>query len=331
MEQRELGPLGSVSVVSLGGGGIGQVWGPTDRREAVATVRAAVDADITLLDVAPAYGNGEAESVVAEAFGSRYPDGLRISTKCMLGTTVEPELIATRLEESLVSSLERLHRDSVDAFILHDFLVPDGFSLAPGFAGAPWTSHLAYVTTPVSQYLDAIVPALQRLVQRGLAGAWGISGLGIEAATREALEAPARPGLVQCIANLLDSPGDLRLTADRPEPRALATVADAAGVGVMGVRAVQAGALTDAFDRDVPEGSQDSADYRRAAGFRRLAASLGRSPAYLAHRYALSLPSIGTVVLGAKNRTELAECLKAAEDGPPDPELIAQIDSAVAG
>src|SRR5579871_6235850 len=199
VEQRELGPLGKVSAVSLGGGGIGQVWGPTDRRETVATVQAAVDAGITLLDVAPAYGNGEAEAVVGEAFGSGYPDGVRVSTKCMLGTTVEPGALGTQLEASLVASLQRLRRDSVDAFILHDLLVPDGFTLPPGRANAPWTAHLGFITTPLSLYFETIVPALDRLVRRGLAGTWGISCFGVEAATREALEAEHRPGLVQCV------------------------------------------------------------------------------------------------------------------------------------
>ena len=55
METRTFGPLGPVSVLTLGGGGLGQVWGETTRDEAVATVRAAVDAGITLLDVAPGF------------------------------------------------------------------------------------------------------------------------------------------------------------------------------------------------------------------------------------------------------------------------------------
>ena len=75
MDTRAFGTLGQVSCLTLGGGGIGQVWGPTSRGEAVATVREAVDSGITFLDVAPSYGNGEAESVVGEAFGGRLPDG----------------------------------------------------------------------------------------------------------------------------------------------------------------------------------------------------------------------------------------------------------------
>ena len=49
-----LGQLFEVSAYTLGGGGIGQVWGETDREEAVATVREAYDAGITLFDMAPA-------------------------------------------------------------------------------------------------------------------------------------------------------------------------------------------------------------------------------------------------------------------------------------
>jgi hypothetical protein len=79
-------------------------------------------------------------------------------------------------------------------------------------------------------------------------------------------------------------------------------------VGVMGIRAVQAGALTAAIDRPLPTDHPEVRDYERAAGFRRLSAELGDDPAVLAHRYALSL-DIDTLVLGVKNRQELAGCV----------------------
>jgi aryl-alcohol dehydrogenase-like predicted oxidoreductase len=69
-------------------------------------------------------------------------------------------------------------------------------------------------------------------------------------------------------------------------------------------------------------------DYARAAGFRALCAELGEDPAVMAHRYALSL-SIDTLVLGVKNRQELAECVAAAEAGPLPGGLVARIDAAV--
>src|ERR687888_1360525 len=81
MEVRRLGELWPVSSLTLGGAGLGQLWGSTSRAEAVATMREAVDAGVNLIDVAPRYGDGEAERVVGEAFGGRLPDGVRMSTK----------------------------------------------------------------------------------------------------------------------------------------------------------------------------------------------------------------------------------------------------------
>lgn len=52
------------------------------------------------------------------------------------------------------------------------------------------------------------------------------------------------------------------------------------------------------------------------------------NPALLAHRYALSLP-VDTVVLGVKNRAELAECVAAADAGPLPADLATRIDQSV--
>ena len=50
MQRRTFGKLGEISALTLGGGGIGQVWGPTTQEEAVATVREAVEAGVTFFD-----------------------------------------------------------------------------------------------------------------------------------------------------------------------------------------------------------------------------------------------------------------------------------------
>jgi aryl-alcohol dehydrogenase-like predicted oxidoreductase len=69
-------------------------------------------------------------------------------------------------------------------------------------------------------------------------------------------------------------------------------------------------------------------DFVRAAGFRQLAKELGVTPAGLAHCYALSL-DIDTLVLGVKNRQELAECVAAAEAGALAQELMTRVDQTV--
>src|ERR1700690_1195216 len=104
MRTHEFGRLAPVSVLSLGGGGLGQLWGSTTREECVATVKAAVDAGITLIDLAPRYGDGKAEQVLGEAFGGRLPAGIRVTSKCNLGDP-PPERLERMLRQSIGSSL----------------------------------------------------------------------------------------------------------------------------------------------------------------------------------------------------------------------------------
>ena len=316
MEQRTFGSLGyDVSALTLGGGGIGQVWGPTTREESVATTREAIELGINLLDVAPSYGDGEAERVVGEAFGGRLPDGVRVSTKCRVNAPPAAG-VAELLRSSLTESLERLRLDRVDVFIVHNMLVADAD--ADRYAG-----------TPLALFEETVRPALEGLVSEGLAGAWGITGIGVPDAVIAALRSGTPPGVVQCIANLLDSAGAIRRFEGPLRPREVIAAAGEQGVGVMGIRAVQAGALTDAIDRELPEGHGDALDFDRAAPFRDLAREVGESPAALAHRYALSMPGVSTVVLGVKNREELRECVDAEARGPLDAELMSRIDAAV--
>ena len=55
MESREFKPFGSVSALTLGGGGIGNVWGETSKEESIASVHLALESGIDHLDVAPMY------------------------------------------------------------------------------------------------------------------------------------------------------------------------------------------------------------------------------------------------------------------------------------
>ena len=97
MRLNRFGKLAPVSVLTLGGGGIGMVWGNTSFDECVATVHAAVAAGINLIDLAPRYGDGMAERVVGEAFAGRLPDGVRVTSKCNLGNPRPPEIEPIRL------------------------------------------------------------------------------------------------------------------------------------------------------------------------------------------------------------------------------------------
>ena len=76
MEMRSFKPFGSVSALTLGGGGLGQVWGETTREEAVATARLALECGITHFDMAPMYGRGEAEKVIGKPSKAWIPRSL---------------------------------------------------------------------------------------------------------------------------------------------------------------------------------------------------------------------------------------------------------------
>ena len=315
MRQRPFGKLGTASALTLGGGGIAGIWGETNREECVAIVREAADSGIDLLDLAPSYGNGEAENVIGEAFDGKLPDGVRVTTKCRVGDT-PPEQVYDHLSNSLTGSLERMRLDHVDVMFLHN-------SVTLGSEGGERMTTAASVA-------EAVVPAFERLIAEGRIRHWGLTGIGEADALIELLTNGPRPDYVQCIANLLDSPGGLmRGAAGAARPRDIIAAANANGTAVMGIRAVQAGALTDAIDRPLPDGHSELADYDRAAPFRAIAAEVGSSAAYLAHCYALSMEGIGTVVLGVKNREELRECIEAEAAAPMDPALIARIDAAV--
>ncbi|HEY4941853.1 MAG TPA: aldo/keto reductase [Rhizomicrobium sp.] len=318
MKKNKFGALGAVGALTLGGGGIGQAWGETSREEAIATIHAAVDAGIDLLDTAPMYRNCEA--IVGEAFNGRLPSGLRVTTKYGLGTPV-PSEVEKLLTASLEGSLKAMKIDHADIFFLHSNICADDYVYAirpdmqDGFA------------TRWSLYAELVIPAFEKLKAAGKIKSWGITASGVPDAIVRALKHDKKPDFAQVVTNLLDSAGSLRRYADPARPREILQTAVEQGVGVLGIRAVQAGALTAQVDRDLSPNNPDNKDYIRAAPFRALCHQIGQDPAVIAHRYALSLPGVATVILGVKNRQELKQCVDGEAAGPLEPALMAKIDA----
>ena len=103
-------------------------------------------------------------------------------------------------------------------------------------------------------------------------------------------------------------------------------LAQAAGLGVFGIRPFAAGALTMAIDRTLPATHPVVRDFALAQqhlGF--LTTETSSSLAVAAMRYALSLPGVSTVVTGAKNRAELAEAVAAVAAGPLPPATMERL------
>jgi len=317
MHTTTLGPFEGISRLTLGGGGLGQLWGETDQTEAVATLKEAVDGGIALIDTAPLYR--DCEAVIGAAFEGAMPAGVRITSKVFLGSPPKGET-STRITASLDASLAAMKLEQVDLYFLHTNICPDDYVY-------PRYQHRRdRFATHWSIYVEEVIPTMQALVAQGRIGAWGITGVGVPQTIHAAMTLAPAPQVIQAVANLMDSAGGMRSFAEPAEPRGIIASAKAAGIGVMGIRAVQAGALTARIDREMKPEDPEMLDYVRAAPFRALCAEIGEDPAMIAHRYALSIPGVDTVILGVKNREELRQCLEAERQGALDEELLARID-----
>ncbi|MGP4097660.1 aldo/keto reductase, partial [Nonomuraea sp. KM90] len=79
---RTLGTGGpAVSDLGLGCMGMSDMYGPADRAESIATIHAALDAGINLLDTGDFYAMGHNELLIGEALRGRPRDSVRISVK----------------------------------------------------------------------------------------------------------------------------------------------------------------------------------------------------------------------------------------------------------
>jgi aryl-alcohol dehydrogenase-like predicted oxidoreductase len=115
----QTGPL--VSTIGLGCMGMSGMYGPADVAESIATIHAAVDAGINLLDTGDFYGMGHNEMLIGRALDGLDRDQVLISVKfgaqrgpdgSWLGYDARPAAVKTALSYSL----QRLRTDHVDIY-----------------------------------------------------------------------------------------------------------------------------------------------------------------------------------------------------------------------
>ncbi|HQZ13160.1 MAG TPA: aldo/keto reductase [Devosia sp.] len=166
MLERTIGSTGiKASAIGLGTWAIGGwMWGGTDEQQSIGAIHAAIDEGVSLIDTAPAYGQGVSEEIVGKALRGRR-DKVVLATKCGLvwhttkgrhffdvdGRPVHRYLGADAIVYEVEQSLRRLGTDHIDHYITH------------------WQDP----TTPIAETMEA----LQRLKAQGKIGSIGASNV----------------------------------------------------------------------------------------------------------------------------------------------------------
>ena len=292
--RRQLGAAGpQVSELGLGCMGMSGMYGPADRDESIATIHAALDAGIDLLDTGDFYGMGHNEMLIGEAlrgvprerymlsvkFGAqRGPDG------AWLGYDARPSALRT----ALAYSLTRLGTDHVDVYRPARL---DG-------------------NVPIEETIGAIA----ELVEQGYVRNIGLSELGAETIRRAAAVHP-----------ICDVQLEYSLISRGIEESILPTCREL-GIAVTAYGVLSRGLISGHFS---PERKLGPGDFRSRAprfadgnlernlelveALRLLAARYGATVAQLAIAWVLSRGDEIVPLIGARTRERLAEALGALE------------------
>ncbi|TIM51168.1 aldo/keto reductase [Mesorhizobium sp.] len=317
---RSIGKSGVVaSAVGLGTWAIGGwMWGGTDEAESIAAIQASIDAGVSLIDTAPAYGLGRSEEIVGKAIKGRR-DRAVIASKCGLnwhskkgnhffdqdGTPVNRYLGADGIAYEVEQSLRRLGTDYIDLYITH------------------WQDP----TTPIAETMEA----LERLKSAGKIRAIGASNL--NAAELQQYVAAGQLDAIQERYSMLD----------REIEQTLLPIARQHQVAALSYSSLALGLLSGAIDparefsgddqrKDNPRFSQ--ANRRKVAALKHALTPVAEvhqaSMAQIVIAWTLAQPGITFALCGARNATQALDNARAGEILMSAAELGA-IDAAVAG
>jgi aryl-alcohol dehydrogenase-like predicted oxidoreductase len=295
-----------VSRVGLGLMGMGGVYGPADDSESIATIHAAVDAGINLLDTGDFYGMGRSELVLREALRTIPRDRVFIQVKfggqrdpggAFIGHDASPVAV----KNSLAYSLQRLGTDHIDLY--------QPARLDP--------------RVPIEDTLGAIT----EMVDAGYVRYIGVSEVGPETIRRAAAVAPIRELQIE-----------YSLVSRGIEARILPTVREL-GISVTAYGVLSRGLLNrDTAGQSGPGDARGRMPRFQAGNLERnlelltaleqVAAGHGVTTAQLAFAWVLSRGDDIIPLIGTKRRDRLAEALGAL-DITLTPDELSAIEKAV--
>ena len=296
MEKRRLGANGpEVSALGLGCMGMSDFYGPADEAESIATIHAALDAGITLLDTGDYYAAGHNELLIGRALAGRKRERAVISVKFGLmrgpdGTILGNDVRASSVKSSLAYTLRRLGTDYVDVY-------------RPG---------RVFPDVPIEETAGAI----GELVEAGYVRHLGLSEVGAETIRR-----------ANAVHPVADVQMEYSLVSRGIEEQILPTCREL-GIGVTAYGVLSRGLLSGHWSKE-RDGSLNPRDFRASAprftggnleqnlalveALRAIANETGVTVAQLSIAWALSRGSDIVPLVGARTRERLAESLQAAE------------------
>jgi aryl-alcohol dehydrogenase-like predicted oxidoreductase len=295
-----------VSRVGLGLMAMSGVYGPADEAESRATIRAALDAGITLLDTGDFYGMGHNELLLREALGG--VDRSRVFIQVKFGGQRDPrgafvghDASPAMVKSSLAYSLTRLGTDYIDLY--------QPARLDP--------------RVPIEETVGAIT----EMIQAGYVRYLGLSEMGADTIRRAAAVHPVTALQVE-----------YSLMSRGIERQILPTVRDL-GVGVTAYGVLSRGLLSAASARTIGagdargrfprfQGENLERNLALVAALDRVAAGRGATTAQLAIAWVASRGPDIVPLIGTKRRDRLAEALGALEL-TLSPDELAAIEAAV--
>jgi aryl-alcohol dehydrogenase-like predicted oxidoreductase len=308
MEQRSLGTGGPVvSAIGLGAMGMSGMYGPADRQESLATIQAALDAGITLIDTGDFYGMGHNEMLIGEALRSVPRDQVVVSVKFgalrdAAGGWNGMDLRPAAIKNFLAYSLQRLGLDHVDIYrpARLDPAVP----------------------------IEEVMGALADLVKAGHVRHVGLSEVGAETLRRAAAVHPVAD--LQIEYSLISRGIEREIL---PTARALGIGITAYGVlsrGLISGHWRKGGFAQGDFRGISPrfQGGNVDANLALADALGRVAEGLGISTAQAAIAWVAAQGRDVVPLVGARRRDRLAEALGALEV-TLSPEDLGRIEQAV--
>jgi len=291
MQTRPLGSTGlHVPILAFGASSLGAEFRSITLDEALASVHAALDCGLNLIDTSPFYGRGMSEVLLGVALDIPR-DKYLLSTKLGRYDLGHFDFSARRVAESIDVSLHRLRTDHLDIVLCHD---------------------IEFV--PMQQIVDETLPALERARQAGKLRFIGFSGY-----PQKIFQFICDQARVDCVLNYNQYTLQNTRFADETIP-----YLKSKGVGVMNAGPFSARLLTDApLPAWLKEPEEVKVAARQAA---ELCRSRGSSIAKLALQFAIANPDIATTVAGSANPANVrAWAAWAAE--PLDEELVRDVQA----